>query len=226
LVQAKPEGIAQAFLVGRDSSAEERVALVLGDNIFYATTSPDLLKRAAARDKAHGVAIRWPTRSATALSNSTARGKALASERSPAAEVPVCRHRPYFLRWQDCGHRFEAKPSARGELEITDVKRATSSARAWEVIPMGRGMVWLDQARTSPSSSAQFIETIERRQGLKMPARKRSPIGWATSCAATGKALRSRWRRALRRTLRCFGAVSDEGHRTKFPSPDPGAKGI
>src|SRR3989449_850969 len=170
-VQAKPEGIAQAFLVGREFIGNDRVALVLGDNIFYGHDLTELLKRAAARDKGATV-FAYPVTDPQryGVVEFDARGKALSIEEKP--KQPKSRYAVIGLYFYD-GRIVEIasrlKPSARGELEITDVNRAYLERGELGVIPMGRGMAWLDTGtHESLLQAAQFIETIERRQGLKI----------------------------------------------------------
>src|SRR6266513_237462 len=170
-VQAKPEGIAQAFLVGREFIGNDRVALVLGDNIFYGHDLTNLLKRAVAREKGATVfAYQVTDPQRYGVVEFDARGKALSIEEKP--KQPKSRFAVIGLYFYD-GRIVEIasklKPSARGELEITDVNRAYLERGELEVIPMGRGMAWLDTGtHESLLQAAQFIETIERRQGLKI----------------------------------------------------------
>jgi len=171
LVQAKPEGIAQAFLVGREFIGKERVALVLGDNIFYGHDLTDLLKRAAARDKGATVfAYQVTDPQRYGVVEFDARGKALSIEEKP--KQPKSRYAViglYFYDGKIVDIASKLKPSARGELEITDVNRAYLERGELEVIPIGRGMAWLDTGtHESLLQAGQFIETIERRQGLKI----------------------------------------------------------
>jgi len=161
----------QANLVGREFIGNERVALVLGDNIFYGHDLTDLLKRAAARDKGATV-FAYPVTDAQryGVVEFDARGKALSIEEKP--KQPKSRYAVIGLYFYD-GRIVEIasklKLSARGELEITDVNRAYLERGELEVIPMGRGMAWLDTGtHESLLQAAQFIETIERRQGLKI----------------------------------------------------------
>ena len=170
-VQPKPEGIAQAFILGRKFIDKERVALVLGDNIFHGHDLTELLKRAAARERGATVfayAVNDPGR--YGVVEFDARGKAVSIEEKPSR--PKSRYAVTGLYFYD-GRVAELaaglKPSPRGELEITDLNRAYLERGELEVIPMGRGMAWLDTGtHEALLEAAHFIETIERRQGLKI----------------------------------------------------------
>ena len=170
-VQPQPGGIAQAFLVGRDFIGKDRVALVLGDNIFHGEALARLLQRAAARDRGATVfayAVKSPERYGVIEFDHN--GKAIGIEEKPAK--PKSRYAVTGLYFYD-QHVVEIasklKPSARGELEITDLNRAYLERGELEVVPMGRGMAWLDTGtHEALLEASHFIETIERRQGLKI----------------------------------------------------------
>jgi glucose-1-phosphate thymidylyltransferase len=170
-VQAKPEGIAQAFIVGRKFIGAERVAMVLGDNIFYGEALPRLLQRAAARERGATV-FAYPVKNPEryGVIEFDPRGKAIGIEEKPAQ--PKSRYvvtGVYFYDNRVVDIAASLKPSARGELEISDVNRAYLERGELEVLPMGRGMAWLDTGtHESLLEAAQYIETIERRQGLKI----------------------------------------------------------
>ncbi|HEY8250953.1 MAG TPA: glucose-1-phosphate thymidylyltransferase RfbA [Burkholderiales bacterium] len=170
-VQPRPEGIAQAFLIGREFIAGARVALVLGDNIFHGHDFSELLKRAAARERGATVfayAVNDPAR--YGVVEFDASGKAVSIEekpRQPKSRYAVTGLYFYDTRVGEIAARLKA--SARGELEITDLNRAYLERGELEVIPMGRGMAWLDTGtHEALLEAAHFIETIERRQGLKI----------------------------------------------------------
>jgi glucose-1-phosphate thymidylyltransferase len=170
-VQARPEGIAQAFLVGREFIGGERVALVLGDNIFHGHDLGELLQRAAGRERGATV-FAYPVKSAEryGVVEFDARGKALGIEEKPAR--PKSRYAVtgvYFYDNRVVEIASRLKPSARGELEISDVNRAYLERGELEVVPLGRGMAWLDTGtHEALLEAAHFIETLERRQGLKV----------------------------------------------------------
>ncbi len=170
-VQPKPEGIAQAFLVGREFIGGSRVALVLGDNIFHGNELADLLKRAAARERGATV-FAYPVNDPEryGVIEFDGKGKAIGVEEKP--RQPKSRYVVtglYFYDREVVEIASRLKPSPRRELEITDVNRAYLDRGALEVIPMGRGMAWLDTGtHEALLQAAQFIETIERRQGLKI----------------------------------------------------------
>jgi glucose-1-phosphate thymidylyltransferase len=170
-VQPKPEGIAQAFLIGREFIGGERVALVLGDNIFYGHDLTELLKRAAARSRGATV-FAYPVNDPGryGVIEFDGGGKAISIEEKPKA--PKSRYAVTGLYLYDnrvAEMAAKLKPSARGELEITDLNRAYLERGELEVIPMGRGLAWLDTGtHEALLEAAHFIETIERRQGLKI----------------------------------------------------------
>ena len=170
-VQPKPGGIAQAFLVGREFIGNDRVALVLGDNIFHGHDLTELLKRATARSRGATV-FAYPVNDPGryGVVEFDAKGKAVSIEEKP--ERPKSRYAVtglYFYDGRVAELAGKLKPSARGELEITDLNRVYLERGELEVVPMGRGMAWLDTGtHEALLEAAHFIETIERRQGLKV----------------------------------------------------------
>jgi glucose-1-phosphate thymidylyltransferase len=170
-VQPRPEGLAQAFIVGRDFVGNDTVALVLGDNIFYGHDLAGLLQKAAAR-KSGATIFAYPVKDPEryGVVAFDPRGRAISIEEKP--RTPKSRYAVVGIYFYD--HRVVEiaaglRPSARGELEITDVNRAYLERGELDVVPMGRGMAWLDTGTNeSLLEASQFIETIERRQGLKV----------------------------------------------------------
>jgi glucose-1-phosphate thymidylyltransferase len=170
-VQPRPEGIAQAFLIGREFIGRERVALVLGDNIFFGHDLAKLMQHATARTKGATVfayPVHDPGRYGVVEFDK--QGRALSIEEKPAS--PKSRYAVtglYFYDERIAEVAAALEPSARGELEITDVNRAYLERGELEVVPMQRGMAWLDTGTFDALlEAASFIETIERRQGLKI----------------------------------------------------------
>ena len=170
-VQERPAGIAQAFLVGRDFIGRDRVALVLGDNIFFGHDLAPLLKQGAERESGATVytyPVNDPGR--YGVVDFDANGRALSIEEKP--KQPKSRYAVtglYFYDARVADIAAKLKPSARGELEITDVNRAYLERGELDVVPMKRGMAWLDTGtHEALLEAAHFIETIERRQGLKI----------------------------------------------------------
>ncbi len=170
-VQPKPEGIAQAFLVGRDFIGKDPVALVLGDNIFHGHDFSELLQRAAARN-AGATVFAYPVTDPEryGVVEFDAKGAAISIEEKP--KQPKSRYAVtglYFYDNRVVELAAALKPSARGELEITDLNRGYLQRGELEVVPMGRGTAWLDTGtHEALLEAAHFIETIERRQGLKI----------------------------------------------------------
>jgi len=170
-VQPKPEGLAQAFLIGKKFIGKDAVALVLGDNLFHGHDLSTLLGRAAARKKGATV-FAYPVHDPQryGVVEFDAKGKAVSLEEKP--KKPKSRYAVVGLYFYDNRVVKIAeglKPSARGELEITDVNRAYLDQGTLEVVPMGRGYAWLDTGtHESLLEASHFIETIEKRQGLKV----------------------------------------------------------
>jgi glucose-1-phosphate thymidylyltransferase len=170
-VQPSPDGLAQAFIIGRDFVGTDPSALVLGDNIFYGHDLQSQLLRASART--HGATVfaytvADPERYGVAEID--AAGRVLSLEEKPAK--PRSRYAVtglYFYDQQVLDIARDLKPSARGELEITDVNKAYLALQDLTCEVMGRGMAWLDTGtHDSLLEASQYIETIERRQGLKI----------------------------------------------------------
>jgi len=169
--QPRPEGLAQAFIVGRDFIGGGPVCLVLGDNILYGHGLQDVLLEAVRMERGgviFGYWVREPER--YGVVEFDASGKAVSIEEKPARPkshyaVPGL----YFYDSDVVDIASGLKPSARGELEITDVNREYLRRGRLKVIPLGRGYAWLDAGtHESLLEASMFIQTIEARQGLKV----------------------------------------------------------
>lgn len=170
-VQPSPDGLAQAFLIGRDFIDNQPSALVLGDNIFYGVGLTERLKRAANRDHGatvFGYRVHDPERYGVAEFD--ADGHVIGLEEKPAK--PKSNYAVtglYFYDTRVCDFAADLKPSARGELEITDLNRCYLDDSSLMLEQLGRGHAWLDTGtHDSLNEAANFIETIEKRQGLKV----------------------------------------------------------
>jgi glucose-1-phosphate thymidylyltransferase len=169
--QPRPDGLAQAFIIGRNFVGDDRVALVLGDNVFHGHGLPDHLRAAAGRSTGATVFayyVRDPERYGVVELGPDSR--ALSIEEKPArprSSYAVTGLYFYDNRVLDIAARLT--PSARGELEITDINRAYLDSGTLHVEVLGRGFAWLDTGtHESLQSASTFIEIVERRQGLKV----------------------------------------------------------
>jgi glucose-1-phosphate thymidylyltransferase len=169
--QPRPEGLAQAFHIGRDFVGDQGVALALGDNIFYGNDLPEILRRASSRSRGATVfayRVRDPQRYGVVELDASGRPVGLIEKpvqpRSPWAVTGL-----YFYdnRVLDVAARLQ--PSARGELEITDVNRDYLRRGRLRVVRLSRGFAWLDAGTSSSLHDASaYVQTIEKRQGIKI----------------------------------------------------------
>ena len=170
-VQPRPDGIAQSFLIGDSFIGSDPVTLALGDNIFYGHGFPDFLRRAAERDSGatvFGYWVRDPER--YGVVEFDPRGRAVGLEEKPAqprSSFAVTGLYFYDARVVEIARSL--RPSARGELEITDVNLRYLEARDLHVEKLGRGIAWLDTGtHEALLQASNFIQAIEERQGLKV----------------------------------------------------------
>ena len=169
--QPSPDGLAQAFLIGREFLADSPSCLVLGDNIFYGHGLTELLQRANAREHGatvFGYRVRDPERYGVAEFDAS--GKVVGLEEKPAQ--PKSNYAVtglYFYDARVCDFAENLKPSPRGELEITDLNRCYLDDGSLQLEKMGRGYAWLDTGtHESLVEASTYIETIEKRQGLRV----------------------------------------------------------
>ncbi len=170
-VQPRPEGLAQAFIIGRSFLATAPSALVLGDNIFFGHDLVKLLGEAHARRSGatiFGYHVNEPERYGVIAFD--ARGQATSIEEKPSQPKSNCAVTGlYFYDDQVCDIAASVQPSARGELEITSVNQAYLQRGQLHVQTMGRGFAWLDTGtHESLMEASHFIHTLEKRQGLKV----------------------------------------------------------
>jgi glucose-1-phosphate thymidylyltransferase len=171
IVQSEPRGLADAFIVGRDFIGDDDCCLILGDNIFFGHNLIESLKAAVARPSGATLFAYWvgePERYGVVTFN--AQGKAVSIEEKPAepkSNWAVTGLYFYDNRVVDIAARIE--PSARGELEITDVNKAYLELGDLSVEKIGRGFAWLDTGtHDSLLDASNFVRTIEKRQNLKI----------------------------------------------------------
>jgi glucose-1-phosphate thymidylyltransferase len=170
-VQEQPRGIAEALIIASSFLAGESCALVLGDNLFYGNELGSILQQAAARRSGatiFGYPVNQPQH--YGVVEVDAGGRVIGIEEKPAQpRSPYAVSGLYFYDGDAVAIARSLRPSARGELEITDVNKAYLARGDLEVVLFGRGMAWLDTGtEDSLLEAAQFIQTIEKRQGLKI----------------------------------------------------------
>jgi len=187
-VQPSPDGLAQAFVIGKEFVGNERVALVLGDNIFYGQGFVGILVNAATRESGATIfAYRGRDPERYGVVEFDKSGKAIGLEEKPTAPrssyaVPGL----YFYDNQVIDIAANLKPSARGELEITDVNRIYLEKAELQVEVFDRGFAWLDTGtHESMMHAASFVQTIEERQGLKIACPEE--IAWQRGFISTSE---------------------------------------
>ncbi len=169
--QPQPNGLAEAFIIGRDFVRDDRVAMILGDNIYYGHGLPELLAAAQARPSGatvFGYMVADAQRYGVVEIDGS--GRAVSIEEKPAApRSNLAVTGLYFYDNDVLDIAASIKPSARGELEITDVNRIYMERGQLDVAIMGRGFAWLDTGtHDSLLEAGSFVEILERRQGLKI----------------------------------------------------------
>ena len=169
--QPKPEGLAQAFIIGKDFIGNDGCSLILGDNVFYGHGLVELVRKARERNKGATVFGYWvKSPEEYGVVEFDSNGKAVSLEEKP--KTPKSHYAVtglYFYDNQVVDIASNLKPSARGELEITDVNKKYLEQGDLTVEILGRGFAWLDTgSHHALTEAANFIETIERRQGLKI----------------------------------------------------------
>ena len=172
--QPSPDGLAQAFIIGREFVGDDAVCLILGDNIFYGAGFPEMLTRAVARAEQEGKATIFGYRVSDperyGVAEIDAEGQVLSIEEKPKQpRSPYAVTGLYFYPNEVLDIAQAVRPSARGELEITSVNQAFLSLGSLYLEQLGQGFAWLDTGtHDSLSEASTFIEVIEKRQGIKI----------------------------------------------------------
>ncbi|MEG2765801.1 MAG: glucose-1-phosphate thymidylyltransferase RfbA [Acidaminococcaceae bacterium] len=172
-VQPAPEGLAQAFILGEKFIGEERCAMILGDNIFYGAGLTQHLRTAVANEEGatvFGYYVEDPKR--FGVVEFDAAGRAISLEEKPA--VPKSNYAVtglYFYDRRVCAYAKQLTPSARGELEITDLNKLYLAQNNLRVVTLGRGYAWLDTGTVdSLSEAAEFVKVVQTRTGIQVAA--------------------------------------------------------
>ncbi|MGY8706282.1 glucose-1-phosphate thymidylyltransferase RfbA [Bradyrhizobium sp. 18BD] len=169
--QETPRGLADAFIVGRDFVGSDRVALILGDNIFYGHGLPEMLLKASAREKGasiFGYVVNTPGQYGVVELDAESRALSIEEKpKNPKSDVAVTGL--YFYDNDVLDIAANVKPSARGEIEITDVNNAYLQRGDLYVEVLGRGFAWLDTGtHASLVEASHFVQILEQRQGLRI----------------------------------------------------------
>ncbi len=172
-MQPSPDGLAQAFIIGRDFIGDDRVAMILGDNIFYGAGLSKHLRRAAEMEEGatvFGCYVEDPERFGVVEFDHS--GKAVSIEEKP--KRPKSNYAVtglYFYDKKVCDRASSLKPSARGELEITDLNRMYLEENSLNVVTLGRGYTWMDAGTIdSLAEATDFVRVVESREGIQIAA--------------------------------------------------------
>jgi len=199
-VQPSPDGLAQAFLLGEEFIGGDTCAMILGDNIFFGSGLTKHLREAAAREHGatvFGYFVEDPQR--FGIVEFDINGNAISLEEKPThPKSNYCVTGLYFYDNKVCEYAHALKPSARGELEITDLNRIYLENKSLNVVTLGRGYAWLDTGTVdSLSDAAEFVKVVETREGIQVSAPEEIAYrnGWIsgdmllTAAASYGKSL-------------------------------------